>query len=337
MKVLITSEYDSPNSYFSMLADILREQTEFASEPQNFWTSSVDYDVVHIQWPEELFKWRKISEADLLRLNKRIAYLKNRGTKLVATLHNKAPHRKGDLDEKLYNIVYKHVDAVVHLGSYSQSFYPNVMNVVIPHPNYNPVIKVNPEDEKQKECITYLSFGKIRSVEEERQLIEAFLLMKDADTKLIIVNSLVGVNKYRIRQAIKKIKYRLYLRSLKRKNIVLITHRLSDDEINHYFNESDVVIVPRVDSLNSGVVFMGFSFGKVVVGPRIGNIKEYLDINSNPTFEPLNIFSIEKALRKAKERRDIGALNKKYSDAILDINSIAKSHLTLYKELLTYR
>ena len=334
MRILISSQYDSKNTYVTDIVDGLKSYTDVICSISEFWESEENYDIVHLQWPEELFHWNTISKTDLQKIKDRFNYYKSSGTKLVATLHNEIPHRsKTDFEKELYNFVYNEVDAIVNLGNYSTSLFPNKKNVVIHHPNYDKHIKV---DQKIRTSFTtFLSFGTIRTLEEESQIISGFIKANIKDSKLIIANSLVGKNPYfnEGKLSLRKWKYIFYLRRLQNQNIQLINRRLTDEEMNFYFNQADVVISPRIENLNSGVVFLGFSFGKPVVGPNIGNIGEFLTQTNNPTFEPKNPISIAAALKNALKEKNLGQENSKFSKTNLNADKIALEHYKLYQEL----
>lgn len=335
MTILFPSFYNSGNTYVKDIVDGLQAKAELVVETQNFWTSNLHYDVVHIQWPEELFNWREVNDEDISLLKKRIQYFKEKNTKIVATLHNSLPHRNHHNDRALYETVYKNADAIVHLGKYSFSLYPEANNYCIPHPNYNSQISVTPKEAHKN--IRFLSFGNIRKEEEEQQIIDAFLLLDNPNTELVITNSIAGKpKKFLKREILKKHAYNKRQKFLASKNISLIPKRLSQAEVNDYFNQADIIISPRIDSLNSGVIFMGFSFGKTVIGPNIGNMKEILEMNNNPTFTPRDINSIAQAMKKAVASfTETGQLNKAYSDTELSAEKIAEKHYELYKRLIT--
>src|SRR5690606_21322128 len=219
MKILLTSEYNSRNTYIQDIVDELKHfnKMEIVTSPENFWVSTVDYDIVHIQWPEELFYWRPITVEDIKKLNERIIFLKKRGVKIVATLHNKIPHRKKMYDAELYQTVYENADTIIHLGIYSTNYYPNQKNVVIEHPNYNRHITIL---EKKSTKKTFVSFGRIRKEAEELQLIKAFLIAKIPDSELVISNSLISKKQYfRKIEIFKQLKQIWRLKKYKQKNI----------------------------------------------------------------------------------------------------------------------
>ncbi len=335
MRVLITSRYNSSNYYVRDLIDfLLREDNiEIVSEPTNFWVSNIKYDIIHIQWPEELFNWNLVTASDIEKVNNRLTQLKDCGSKIISTLHNAIPHKNGKYEEILYESIYRKSDAIINLGKNSSQLYPENNNFIIPHSNY--ALHYNIKSHKNN-IHTFISFGKIRNNIEEKQIIDAFLAADIPKSKLIITNSLIGKNPYftRKKDYLKMLKYNFFLKSLRKKKIFLIPNRLSDQKIEELFNNADTVIIPRIDQLNSGVVFMGFTFGKTVIGPAIGNIKEFLEINNNPMFIPNDIVSISASMKKALTTVEKGSLNKDFSEKYLNPEDIAHQHFLLYKKLI---
>lgn len=332
MKVLITSQYNSMNTYLKDIIDKLKDEVKIVSEPQNFWISDIDFDIVHIQWPEELFYWQKIKDEDLKHLKNRLNYFKSNGCKIVATLHNKIPHRKHDIDQELYDIVYKSSDVIINLGNFSTRLYPLNYNKVIFHPNYSKHFNVKPNLINKS---LFLSFGKIRCVSEELQIINGYLTAKIPNSQLIVINSKIASERYYgYKNILKRLQKYLRIKKLNRRNIFLESKKLSATDVEELFNRASVIVVPRVDSLNSGVVFMGMTFGKPIVGPSVGNIKEFLELNGNPVFQPNDFSSIADALIKGINSLEIGAKNKVFSDEYLNPDLIAKQHLELYLNLL---
>jgi len=337
MRVLFTAWYNSPNTYLKDIADSLMEEgCEVLCSKDVFWHTNVSFDIIHIQWPEQLFTDRSFNRENLDILKKRIYFLKEQGVRFVATLHNELPHQSNELNKELYQFVYENVDVIIHLGYYSTRAYPHKKNTVVFHPNYNRHIQIRKviEEGLSLSQNRFLCFGNIRNRDEEQQIIDGFLKAEIFGAELIILNSLIGINPYGRRDLFRRFFYKRFLRKLNKRNIQLIPGKVSSDDINQYFNWTDYVISPRVNNLNSGVVFLGFSFGKIVIGPRIGNIGEFLEQHNNPTFEPLNVESISNAFKEAQEMEGVGQKNKEFSDKSLSPEEIARQHMDVYKELL---
>ena len=345
MTILIASDYNSQNTYVNSIASVLKESCKLICDVNAFWDSNIKFDIVHIQWPEELFNWLLVNEDAIKKLKERLVFFKNMGAKIVLTRHNEKPHKINDLGNKLYETVLNAVDGVIHLGNYSLNHLKteNALNVLIPHVNYNHLVEAfNESKAKQhigfsKDAFIYMTFGAIRNIEEELQIIEAFNTIKTKKDRLFINNTLLMRRKENY-----KGKTILYLKHLTKtwlyilKGIKFGQQRLSNNELKYYFNASNVVVIPRIGTLNSGVVFMAMSFGKTIVGPNIGNISELLKQLQNPTFTPLDNLSISQALFSSKDvqRRNIGKENKKYSDQYLAPRVIVKMHLKFYNSLL---
>lgn len=337
MKILFTSRYDSSNTYLKEIVDGLFPHCQVLCSADAFWYSNLRFDIIHIQWSEELFYWKPCVENDLQKLNERIQFWQSNGAKIVVTRHNELPHRKHILDTQLYDLVYKNCNAVIHLGEYSKETLssPQIKNVVIEHPLYfsqfkeidgkTAKIKVGlPED-----SILFLSFGSIRKKEEERQVIKAFKQARfDKKHYLFVAKSLTAQNKPSFKEKpFKRFLYEINRLRLRHSNILLMK-KISREKLSYFLSAADVLISPRIDSLNSGVVYMGYTFDKIVIAPAIGNIKETMKANDYPVFEPLNTASIVLSMKEALSKKG-NEKHKKYPDN----KQIAEQHYFLYKEL----
>jgi beta-1,4-mannosyltransferase len=94
--------------------------------------------------------------------------------------------------------------------------------------------------------------------------------------------------------------YKMHVPLLWRRNIRLIKGKVPDKSVAMLISSCDVLLIPQVDTLNSGNVALEFTFGKVVLGPNIGVIGEELTKLGNPTFEPSNMDSLKGAVVKNK-------------------------------------
>ena len=83
---------------------------------------------------------------------------------------------------------------------------------------------------------------------------------------------------------------------------------ISGEELSLRISAADVVMVPRIDILNSGNVFLGFTFGKVTVGPATGNIKEQLLEQNCPIFDPNSLTSAASALKEGVKMSRIAGI-----------------------------
>ena len=341
------------NHYISSLGNALQRQgCEVVYGTDTLWTDDVfDCDIVHLQWPEGIFglEGHQVTDAELARMEERLILLKTKGKKIVSTCHNLKPHtNKNPNVLRLYDIIYSQCDVIHHLGAYSRdllaSQYPNAKHVVIPHHIYDDVYSFDiPQEEARRrlhlpaEGKIVLSFGRFRT-EKERQFIlnlksrcnysppygggaggEALFLMPGFYRETLHTKNP------------KKLAVRLYNTCKYKLMGIRFSHEvIPDDLMQCYFCAADVVLIQRVDALNSGNLPMAFHAGKVVVGPDVGNVGQILRETGNFTFDPHDIRSAVSALQKALTETTKGKENRTYATEHWASDLIATSLLKFY-------
>ena len=338
------------NHFVSSLGNALQKQgCEVAYGLKLLWTDEVlGYDIIHFQWPEGLFGLfgHQVTDEELKRVNQRLVWLKEHGKKLFYTCHNLKPHtNKNENLLRLYQLIYSNADYVHHLGNYScnllQSKYPNAIHVVIPHHIYDDVLSFNISQVEARQRLhlptdkkIILSFGKFRT-EEERNFV-----LSIKDSSLFTLHSSLFLMPGFYRQTLhtwnpKKLVTRLYHTLFYRlKGIQFSNEVIPDDMMQYYFCAADVVLIQRLDILNSGNLPMTFHAGKVVVGPDVGNIGPLLRETGNFTFDPHDMRSATSALQKALEATSKGDDNKTYATEHWSSERIAASLLKCYQQAL---
>ena len=111
---------------------------------------------------------------------------------------------------------------------------------------------------------------------------------------------------------------------------------VKEEDAQYYLNASDILLIPRIDELNSGNITLGCTFGLVVMGRDGGDIGEILKATANPVFNPKNPTSIHQAVIKALELIDVGHgfNNKKIALKDWDIDMVSNMYYNFYKETL---
>lgn len=295
-----------------------------------FW---LDYEAGHwdfviVQWPEQLvpqndFDALKLFESKLSALALR--------SKVVTVVHNLLPHyRKGEFDGLLYAAVFNISHGFIHLGNASvealHGLFPNTASkpyVVVPHGNYECFgHKVDQALARKyiglrEKGLVVLVFGELRAVEEFDLALGAVHAGLSADSTLLVVGRVPlrarGGNYGRVLSyfmAAMRAFY-FYIRTVCNSKVVLHEKRVPASEVAKYVCASDIILIARKESLNSGNVALGFTYGKVVVGPRIGNIGEVLESSGNPVYDPLSQHSLKKAMLQACRlvSTDLGSFN----------------------------
>ena len=82
--------------------------------------------------------------------------------------------------------------------------------------------------------------------------------------------------------------------------------------MSRFLDSSDVAIVPRFEGhLNSGIVFLAMTFGRMVIVPNCGAYPEQLGSSGNLFFQPGDPMSLASKLEEAAtlDTNDIGRQN----------------------------
>ena len=177
-----------------------------------------------------------------------------------------------------------------------------------------------------------LAFGAIRNRQELELGIDAFSQASLDDTAYLMAGKLP----YRFKSNPKHFSSRkkLYLNRWN-KRILTDERIIMPEEVQYYLNSADLLFIPRLDTLNSGNVALGFTFGRVVAGPDVGVIGEILKETGNPVFNPKSADSAAGAIKRGLQMADEGhgEANRSYCKEKMNWNRIAEMHLEVFKEL----
>lgn len=359
MKVLMAyraSQIDN-NLFVDTLVDGIRLQgLAVDCSLDKFWDDSevLLYDIVHIQWPEELFEWKDLDDRLVDRLHRKLDSIKEKGVKIVYTRHNVEPHYSDVYLKQLYALVEQYSDAIVHLGEFSlkefRQNHPNVDNIqcVIPHHIYEGVYDENiPQDEARKKLnipqdkFVILSFGKFRNKAEILMVLKVFFAFR-LKNKFLVAPRILPFEKHPknynvINRLISFCGYHVFypLSRLFNMKLGLESEMVRNTDLSLYFSASDVVFVQRKNILNSGNIPTAFLFKKVVIGPASGNMKEILTETGNPVFDPFDNSSIVKALNVSVglKNSNWGVNNYEYACKHWNVEKVSKDYITLYNNL----
>ena len=342
------------NHFVSSLGNALQKQgCEVAYGLKLLWTDEVlGYDIIHFQWPEGLFGLfgHQVTDEELKRVNQRLVWLKEHGKKIFYTCHNLKPHtNKNENLLRLYELVCNNADYIHHLGNYScellQPQYPNAHHIVIPHHIYDNVLSFSVTQQEARQRLhlpqdkkIILSFGKFRN-NKERQFV---LNIKNKCNHSPLFGRGAGGEAFFLmpgfyRETLhtwnpKKLVPRLYHTLCYRlKGIQFSNEVIPDDMMQYYFCAADVVLIQRLDILNSGNLPMAFHAGKVVVGPDVGNAGQILCETGNFTFNPNNTESAIYALQGALAATSKGDENRAYAVKHWSSGIIAAELLKCYQ------
>ena len=235
--------------------------------------------IFHILWNNKV----EFFDRTLLLL-----YYKACGKKIALTAHN-VNQGKRDLNDSFLNrltlrIQYRLAD---HMFVHTQRMKSELVDdfgvgeqavTVIRHPINDafPDTNLTPSEAKHKLGLkegekTILFFGRIRPYKGLEHLLAAFQLIgtRGADYRLIVAGEpKKGSEKYleEIRQTMS--------RESVRERIIQRIQFIPDAEMELYLKAADVFVLPYKDIFQSGVLFLGYSFGLPVIATDVGSFRE---------------------------------------------------------------
>ncbi|SDE76816.1 hypothetical protein [Epilithonimonas hungarica] len=293
MKVLFAYNITaSDNEYVSRLIEISQaiDEVEITASLEEFWSPTTRYDAIIINWPDYLFRWKRdISDAEVEKLIALLDEYKKSNTKIITILHDEyAHHSRSENRNKIFDICYQNCDVLAHLGEFSLKKYKEEFrHLKVEHKLlYHPAYKYFDFDLDNLKTRTSLGFkpkdfiiivpGGVRHQYEEDYINKIFKSLKIKNKKLIYVRA----------SHIDKPKKELspkFLTFKTKELFVKIFHKrhykykfLDSKVLSQYLTIADLIILPRIDILNSGNVILGSQYDKLIIGPKIGNIDEWL-------------------------------------------------------------
>lgn len=308
-----------PNPYTQLLyshIERLRDDIvvgEFT--PTSLITPRSRWDVWHMHWPEDfLNSTRGIGLAvRLIGLVMLVAIAKLRGTRLVWTIHQLDSHdpRHPRLERIVKRLIVAGLDGAIALteGSAAQARerFPALRNrpiAVVPHGHY---MDVYPRDVSRREARRRLGLenrhrvvlfiGAIKPYKNVPSLIRTFARVRGEDLRLVVAGepSSEALRAEVISAAANDDRVQLHLNLVK------------DEDLQVFLGAADLVVLPFRGIMNSGSVFLALSFGRPVLVPDKGAMRELRSI-LGPAF--ISIYdgeiepaSIERALNSLPDRQ----------------------------------
>ena len=277
----------------------------------NLWGSKHDASLVRkisrvLIYYTRLLRYATVAEAKIFHIlwnNKfqfldrtlLMLYYKLLGKKVVLTAHN-VNAGKRDSNDSLFNrstlrAQYRLADHVfVHTEKMKRellrdfgvhertvSVIPFGINNSAPHTD------LSPREAKQRLGIrgdekTILFFGAIRPYKGLEYLVEAFQLLTVAHPEYRLI--IAGEPRKGAEQYLDEIQ-RMIKSHVNRGQVLEEIRYIPDEETELYFKAADVLALPYTHVFQSGVLFLGYSFGLPVVGADVGSIRE--EINEGRT------------------------------------------------------
>jgi len=241
------------------------------------------YDIFHLHWPEHYITRKNPVKAaiGILAFFTTIFWQRALGAKLVWTVHNLRSHDqvRPRLERYFWLLFTRLIDGYLCLTDFgsvlARSTWPRLSRVpsfVVPHGHYLDVYPNTSDKATARRFLALdesspviLHFGSIAPYKNVPSLIEAFgQSFGDRNVVLLIAgaceNSKEGTRIRELASGDPRIK--LFLR------------KICNQEIQHFFNASDLVVLPFTDILNSGSAILALSFSCPVLVPELGAMPE---------------------------------------------------------------
>ena len=294
LDVIGSDEVDGPELHTTHRVNFLNLQ---GSQPQNASLAKKAWGL--LIYYARLFQYARVSKPKIFHIlwngkfeyfdrTLLMLYYKLLGKKIVFTAHN-VNAGKRDLNDSWFNritltIQYWLVDHIfVHTEKMKSEllddFGVREQNVsVIPFGINNavPDTDLTPAQAKQRLGVAdgekaILFLGKIRPYKGLEYLLSAFKLLgsRGAHYRLIIAGEPRKGDENYLDEVCRMIN-----RDFRPGQIIVKMHFIPDTEIELFLKAADVLVLPYKDITQSGVLFLGYSFGLPVVATDVGSLRE---------------------------------------------------------------
>jgi len=305
-----------------------------------------NFDILHIHWPEVYLNKEGIIQAFLGSVKRLSLYFlaKMRGAKIVWTVHNTLPHNlyHPKLQKIFYSLLLKIVDGYIYLSepSYDAAtkIHPRLHELPsliqkFGHGHYRDVYqnnlsrvdarkKMGIEDDK----VVILFLGTITPYKNVISLCDSFTKIPNDSLQLIIAG----------KPSSDELEATLTEKSESDPRIDSVFQFIPEEDLQMYFNASDLVVLPFLNMTNSGSALCALSFNTPILTSHTGSMRALQDLFGEKwvkTYE--GDFSVESLTRAIQEVRIEHQDNEVLDMSDLDWRQIADETMKFYLRLIS--
>lgn len=327
------------------------QYSKFSFSYMNWQNIGSTFPLILFQWPELVFNWQEPTMKELEVFQSRLSHWQQKST-ILYLVHNERRHFGMTPNfRRLYDLVENSADVMVHFGEYSRrkysKKYPDKRHIVIPHPLFrNSFIleeksiarkKLNISEERK----IIIAPGRIRNEDERDLVLKVFNYFPDKKKSLVVPymlkkkSAIEFKGRYKLRKFIDVKKIHENWKNFFPSPKYHISYKFSSvEKLSLWMAAADGVLIPRIESLNSGNLYLGLTYEKYIIGPEIGNIEEVLEELNFPIFKPKEERSIKKAVIELSQMmKEEYSFNSKKLDKYLPQN-VARKWDSLINEIL---
>ena len=328
----------------SRLAKALRILSHYRSLVR--YAASARPRLFHILWNSKIQPF----DRTLLML-----YYKMLRKRVALTAHNVNQARRDSRDTWLNRITLRiQYHLADHIFVHTQKMKDELLQdfgvtdqlvTVIRHPINNafPDTGLKPSEAKRRLGLceshkTILSFGKIKPYKGIEYLLSAFrvLVRTDGQYRLIIAGEVQKGNDEYLNSLL-----RVMQSEIEKGQVVIHARFIPDEDIEVYLKAADALVLPYKDIFQSGVLFLGYSFGLPVIVTDVGSFREeVVEGKTGYLCRPGDPTDLARAIETyfaSDLYRDLGATRqriKKYADAHHSWHAVADLTRRAYEGIL---
>jgi len=289
LNLYTNNETASPNikglNFFTFYEDIFKSKSIIISGLK--WISGTLFSVFHARFSGvSIFHFHIFYTNILVLFN--LLLVKILFGKVVLTVHDVSSFSNSFNSSIIRKMIYKLTDRIITHNEFSKL---EILNInanlssfisIIPHGNYVPFINIQHDKEKSKEQLgipnnrrILLFFGMIKKVKGLEVLLSALkgVVKQNPDILLVIAGN-PWENDFSAYQKI------IDENNLS-KYILLRTKFIPQEDVEHYYCASDLVVLPYKKIYQSGVLMMTLSFGLPALVSDLPPLKEVISDNEN--------------------------------------------------------
>lgn len=236
------------------------------------------YDIVHFHWPDGYMNERSFVKAwqRIMLFVLIMTVLKLKGTRIVWTAHNVAPHDafRPRLSQHFMNWFIRRCDGLIFMSEDSKNAFfkqyqaPDTIEyAIIPHGHYRNSYPAAIDQQQAKAALgllpdkkVLLFFGMIKPYKNVDNLIRVFNEARLNDYTLLVAGS---PETSALASDIKHL-------ADANPDVHLFLRFIPDNELHTYLSAADIVVLPYKAIFNSGALLLALSFDKPVIAPHIG-------------------------------------------------------------------
>lgn len=260
-------------------------------------------DVIHLHWLELLYASPRplVSAWRLGMILLTVAAARLWGIRVIYTVHNLAQHegRTPRLNDWGNRALFRLATALhAHDAVTARALAPWASKVyIVPHGSYIGAYPNTTDRAAARARLwlsdasaVYLFLGGVRPYKGLELLLDAFRTLDDSQARLLVVGHAHRPD------------YAAAIAALAERDVRvrLILRHAPDDELQLFFQASDVCLLPYRAVTTSGAALLALSFGCPIVAPRLGPFPELAADGRGLLFEPDSADDLARALREAR-------------------------------------